>query len=135
MSAKIRNLLLTAVAVLLLPLIFTAIQGLLARYIVPSILTVPHIVSKTAATVSVVYAYGVLGSALSAMLLIVPLGLWLTWRPWLFGTIVGMLAVVELAAVFQRNDLSNYVEYASLIVFSILAAEIGSSIQRARRMK
>jgi hypothetical protein len=135
MNKTFRNLLLTVIGVALLPLIFTAIQGLLARFTVPSILILPHALPKATAISSVIYVYGVIGSAVSAMLLLIPLGLWVNWRPWLTGATVGVLGVVELAVLAQGGGALNYVEYASLIVFSIVAAEIGGYIRRARNAK
>jgi hypothetical protein len=63
----------------------------------------------------------------------VPLGLWLTWRPWLIGTAVSMLAVLLLMTTLQIPAPNNYVEYLSLIAFSALAAEFASRTKRTRR--
>ena len=128
MNDKIRTLIFSVVAAVLLPFVFVAVQGILARQHANSILALTNIIGSSAAVHSIIYGYGILGSALSATLIALPLGLLLTRRPWLFGAAVGIVFVVQLALESRGIALSNSVEYLSLIGFSSLAADVGSRI-------
>lgn len=135
MNARLRDPVLSILAAVLLPLIFVGFQGLLARYSAASILLLRHAMNDRAAVDAVVYTFGIVGSALSAALLILPLGYLVTWRPWIVGMAVSMLAALQLAITSSNVTVNNYVEYASLIIFCGLAADVGGRVGAERKRK
>ena len=130
MNEKIRTFIIAAIAAVLLPFVFVAFQGFLARYHATSIIAFENIIGKSEAHFLIIYCYGIIGSALSATLITLPLGMWVTHRPWFVGAIVGVVSILQLAILSQDVATNNYVEYMSLIIFSSLAPEVGRRIKQ-----
>jgi len=138
---KIKAFIFAAIAAFVLSFVFVVIQGCLAVYLVDAILAARSVLSNQAAVSVCVYAFGVLGSLLSASLVNVPLGMLTAYRPWLVGAFVGVAAALSLALVpmdaehtaFTRSV--AYVEYLSLIIFSSLAAVLGNRLRRRNKGK
>ncbi len=136
MNEEAKSMILAAIAAAVLFFVYTFVQGFLALYVVAGINAVKSMLGYRGATLFIIYTFGVLGSALSAMLINIPLGLLLTGRPWVIGAAVGVAVAVALALIYAnmaRNSFADSVtvaEVASLIIFSSLAAGLGNRMKR-----
>jgi hypothetical protein len=132
---KGRDIILAAIAAVVLAFVFVVLQGLLARHTVGPMLALWNILGGKAAALSVICVYGAIGSALSATLIALPLGWTLTSRPYPIGAIVGLSAVILLTLNAPDIGPGQYVEYPSLVIFSSLAAGLGNHLRRRQAIQ